>query len=202
MENKLIFAVDVDAVLRDNLGTMLSLYNKEFKDNKKLEDITQYKTDVSFPRIFAETGVTAQHWFFQDHSDELFLHASPYPHVAEDMKRLRKLGTVVIVTYQKTIKNKLQTLEWLEKNGIGYDSILFTKDKSVLKCDYMIDDNDWNFLGSNAKYGYLVNEPYNKYTSEIYLLKNSNCHQIKRCNSFHEFVDEMVVKHSDEIILT
>lgn len=197
--NKPIFAVDVDAVLRDNIGMMVDLYNKEFNDTMKVDDVKQYKTELSFPRIEAESGITAQHWFFQDHSQELFLDAKPFPNVAEDIKRLRQYGSVVIVTYQKTIKNKAQTLEWLEKNGIEYDSIIFTKDKSIVRCDFFIDDNDWNFIGNNARVGFLVDAPYNMDVQIDELCEKSNCQKMYRCESFHSFVDTIEQKFSHSI---
>ena len=118
MEKNLTIAIDVDGVLRDNLGEMVNLYNKEFNDNKKVEEITEFKTELSFPRILQESGVTSSQWFFQNHSKELFVDAKPFANVAEDIKILQEYGKVIIVTYQKSYLNKHQTLEWLEKNGI------------------------------------------------------------------------------------
>ena len=60
MEKNLTIAIDVDGVLRDNLGEMVNLYNKEFNDNKKVEEITEFKTELSFPRILQESGVTSE----------------------------------------------------------------------------------------------------------------------------------------------
>ena len=188
MEKELTIAIDVDGVLRDNLGEMVDLYNKEFKDNKKVEDITEFKTEISFPRILQESGVTSSQWFFQDHSKELFVDAKPFANAAADIKKLQKYGKIIIVTYQKSFLNKHQTLEWLEKNGIEPDGICFLRDKTQLHADYFIDDNDWNFIGCNCPYGALINAPYNKKTNVNDLLNQSNCEKIERYKSFHDFV--------------
>lgn len=192
-ERKLVFAIDVDNVLRDNLGEMVKLYNEHFNESKNIEEITNYKTEIMFPRIEQETGLTSSQWFFQDHSDELFVKAKPFDNVADDIKKLREYGDVVIVTYQKTILNKVQTLEWLDNNRIEYDSIVFTKDKSIVDCDYFIDDNDWNFQNCKAEYGALITAPYNKEVNLNELSKTTkfNCN-IERFDSFHDFVENFI----------
>ena len=193
MEKKLIIAIDVDGVLRDNLGIMVDLYNKNFDDNKSVDDITEFKTELSFPKIAEQTGITSSKWFFQDHAKEIFSEAPGFPEIKNDIDELRKLGEVIIVTYQKTTMNKIQTLEWLEKNGIEYDGICFLRDKSKLKAKenerlIFVDDNDWNFCGNQANIGILINAPYNKNTDLKKLKKMSFCDDIQRFNSLHEFV--------------
>jgi uncharacterized HAD superfamily protein len=183
-------AIDVDGVLRDNLGIMVDLYNKEFNDNKSVDEIKDFKTEISFPKILEVTGKTSSHWFFQEHSQEIFVDAKPYENVAEDIKRLKEFADVFIVTYQKTYLNKKQTLEWLEKNGIEPDGICFLRDKTKLHCDIFIDDNDWNFIGCNCNFGVLIKAPYNESVSIENLENNSNCSIIIRKDSFHDFVDD------------
>lgn len=193
MEKEKVFAIDVDGVLRNNLGALVELYNKNFNDDKKPEEITDFRTEVMFPRIETETGMTASNWFFQEHSKELFLDAEPFPYVKEDIEFLRTQGKVIIVTYQKSWLNKSQTLAWLEKNGIETDGVCFLKDKTLLhpgnnKELIFIDDNDWNFVGSNANIGILIDAPYNRDVIEKDLCSRSNCDTIMRAKSIHEFV--------------
>lgn len=183
-------AIDVDGVLRNNLQTMVDIYNKEFNDNKKVEDIKDFRTEISFPKIESETGKTASYWLFQEHSKEMFLDAKPFDCVVDDIKRLREIADVVIITYQKTFINKKHTLEWLEENGVEYDGLMFIKDKTKLMCDYLVDDNDWNFLGSNAVHGILIDAPYNEGKSVQELKDKSNCESIVRYRSLHEFVHD------------
>jgi len=182
--------IDVDGVLRNNLQIMVDLYNENFKDNKEICDINDYRTEITFPRIESETGVSASHWFFQLHSDEIFLNAKPFDNVKEDINKLSKLANIIIITYQKSTNNKVQTLEWLDKNGIEYDGIMFIKDKTKLICDYLIDDNDWNFLGSNAKHGILIDAPYNEGKSVDDICNSSNCESIVRYKNLHEFTED------------
>lgn len=188
--------IDVDGVLRDNLQIMVDLYNENFGQNKEVSDIKDFRTEITFPEIEPITGKTASEWFFQDHSKEIFLNASPFYNVAEDIKRLRELANVVIITYQKSFLNKFQTLSWLEDNGIEYDGLIFMKDKTKFICDYLIDDNDWNFLGSNAKHGILIDAPYNEGKSVDSICSSSNCESIVRYKNLHEFTEDFCKLYS------
>lgn len=192
-ERRLVFAIDVDNVLRNNLGEMVRLYNEHFNETKDVSDITNYKTEIEFPKIEEETGKTSSQWFFQDHSHELFVEAKPFDNVAEDIKKLKEYGDIVIVTYQKTILNKQQTLEWLDNNNIEYDSIVFAKDKSIVDCDYFVDDNDWNFKNCKADKGILISAPYNTNVNLNELSKTTKfgC-EIEKFDSFHDFVENFI----------
>ena len=194
----LTIGIDVDGVLRDNLQIMVDLYNKEFDGEMTVNDIRDFRTECTFPKIESTTGKTASEWFFQDHSNEIFLRAEPFNNVAEDIKKLREIANVVIITYQKTILNRLQTLCWLEINGIDYDGLIFIKDKTKFMCDYLIDDNDWNFLGSNAKHGILIDAPYNEGKSIESILKSSNCDSLVRYKNLHEFTNDFCKLYSAE----
>lgn len=197
-----MFAIDCDEVMRQTLDAMVTLYNKHFNGNKTRDDVKDFVCERSFPDIQPATGMTAGQWFFQEHSKELFLETNPFPHVKEDIDRLRKYGKVVIVTYQKSYLNKLDTLKWLEFQGIECDGICFLKDKTLFQADYLVDDNDWNFRGNNVKHAVVVNAPYNENVSDEEISKSSpHIKTINRVNSLHEFVDrfEEAVQELDYI---
>lgn len=186
-KNKITFAIDCDEVLRALLSNMVSLYNKEFKDNLTYDDITDFVVDNSFPRIKSETGMTGSQWFFQKHSTELFLESEALPKIKEAIDILKEYGDVIIVTYQKSYKNKKDTLEWLEKHDIIPNGICFLKDKTLLHPTYFVDDNDWNFEGCNAKYGVIIDAPYNKNISLEELKSRGFCKEMIRYPSLYDF---------------
>ena len=144
--------------------------------------------------------MTASQWFFQEHSDELFAHSGAFPRIKKNIETLKQYGDVIIVTYQKSYKNKIDTLEWLEKHGIAPDGICFLKNKSVLHCDIFVDDNDWNFFGCNAEIGILINAPYNTEIDIQELLKKSNCKQIYRFPSLDSFVKWFVAAQEEKVL--
>ena len=159
---KLIFGIDCDGVLRDSLKDMVRIYNDEIGDNMKVEDVRHFNVDMSFPRIYKETGIPAAEWFFDCHSEELFRDSKPIRGVQSAMKLLKSIGKVVIVTYQRSCENKLHTIEWLCRNKLMCDDVCFLKDKGLFKCDYFVDDNMDNFANSHCKNAVLITAPYNK----------------------------------------
>lgn len=184
-----IIAIDCDEVLRALVPTMIEMYNKTFGVKLVLDDIKDFNVEVSFPLIKEKTGLDASYWFFQLHSMELFNGASAYPSVTEDINRLQERARVIILTHQKSYLNKLHTLQWLESHDIHPDGICFLKDKSLLRCDYFIDDNDWNFVGCHATTGILIDAPYNKDIDINELRSKGYCTALKRMKSLHEFTD-------------
>lgn len=181
------FAIDVDEVIRHNIENMLKVYNEEYGDNKTMDDIVDYQVDKVFPKIAATTGETANKYFFEKHAHEVFTEANIIEGSKEAIETLRKYGKVYIVTYQKNTENRIRTLIWLEKHDIQYDGICFVKDKSIIHADYLIDDNDWNFIGCNCKHGILITKPYNDKIKESDLLSKSHCKTIEKFTSLKAF---------------
>jgi 5'(3')-deoxyribonucleotidase len=186
------FAIDCDEVLRSLLGNMVSLYNDAFGENLDVNDVKDFVVENSFPKIYETTGISPSKWFFQDHGEELFAKGEAFPEIKNDLDILRQYGDVIIVTYQKTYQNKIDTLKWLEEHGLAPDGICFLKDKTLLHTTYLIDDNDWNFVGSNADVGVLVTAPYNVDKDLNGILEASNCKAMMRCESLHDFVQQFV----------
>ena len=186
------FAIDVDEVLRSLLKNMVGLYNENFGENLDVNDVKDFVVENSFPKIYETTGISPSKWFFQDHGEELFVKGEAFPNIKRDLDVLRQYGDVIIVTYQKTYQNKIDTLKWLEEHGLAPDGICFLKDKTLLHTTYLIDDNDWNFVGSNADIGVLVTAPYNMDKDINDILETSNCKMMMRCESLHDFVQQFV----------
>lgn len=187
MEKEITFGIDIDEVIRAIVPNMLKLYNKEFNDNMKLEDVKDYVVDNSFPKIMERTGESASKWFFQDHGNELFYGSEMIEGAKSAIDMLRTYGKVIIISYQKSLANKIDTLNWLDRYDIKYDGICFVKDKSIVHTDFLVDDNDWNFIGCNSKWGVIVTAPYNKEINTDELKAKSNCEDIFRFGSLREF---------------
>ena len=182
------FAIDVDEVLRSLLKNMVALYNENFGENITVDDVKDFVVEKSFPKIYETTGISPSKWFFQDHGEELFVKGEAFPNIKRDLDVLRQYGEVIIVTYQKTYQNKIDTLKWLEEHGLAPDGICFLKNKTLLHTDFLVDDNDWNFVGCNARFGVLIDAPYNKSVDLEELFEKTNCEKMWRCRNLHEFV--------------
>ena len=200
-EIKFTFAVDVDEVLRSLVPGMVNIYNREFPDaHMRYEDVTDFVVENTFPFIEQRTEYKASYWFFQLHGEELFCHSPECKGALEAFNKLKQRGKVVIVTYQKTDANKQCTLNWLSKHGFEADGICFLKDKTLLHADFLIDDNLWNFMGTNCKFGIVITAPYNKDANLSDVLAGAqsdgsfvenNMQAIFRYDSLKDFVDDI-----------
>lgn len=150
-----IFKIDIDGVLRNLLASICKVYNEEFDTNVKPENIKDYKVDIAFPLVKERLGISAVKFFFDDNGHKIFLKAPKLKNVSTAINKLHEAGhRIIIVSYQRSHQNKIDTLEWLKRNSIYYDDICFTDHKYLVHSDYLIDDN-LEFL--DAQYNYDVN---------------------------------------------
>lgn len=160
----MIIKIDVDGVIRNINKSMVDLYNRDFFDSIKVDDITEYDVEKVFPKIKKTLGITASDYFFKFNSNKIFLLSETYSKVRESIDLLRKNGhKVIIVTWQPVFRNKINTLYFLESNGIQYDDICFTKDKWMVQGDWLIDDNP-EFITDERDESkkMMIKMPYNK----------------------------------------
>lgn len=187
------FLVDVDDVLRDLVPSMVELYNLEFGASLNYEDVKDYNLDVSFPLVSDSCKCETHHWFFDRHGHKLFFESRPVHGAVSAIDKLREYGTIHIVTRQNSLKNKLDTLKWLSFNNIIYDSVSFVNDKSVVFCDFFIDDYHENFVGcgSEGAVGVLIDAPYNRNVDLEELRKRTFFKKIVRVGSILDFADNI-----------
>lgn len=160
----MVIKIDVDGVIRNINKSMVDLYNRDFFDSLKVDDISEYDVEKVFPKIKKTLGITASDYFFKFNSNKIFLLSETYSKVRESIDLLRNNGhKVIIVTWQPVFRNKINTLYFLESNGIQYDDICFTKDKWIVQGDWLIDDNP-EFITDERDESkkMMIKMPYNK----------------------------------------
>lgn len=106
-------------------------------------------------------------------------------------------GQVNIVTHRYQGKHSVQnTVEWLQREGIPFDTLTFAKQKSIVNNDVFIEDNVDNFmdLERNGIRSFLIDRPWNRYHDTPY-----------RVFSWGEFIERGVIylahSHEREMIL-
>lgn len=183
-----VVKIDVDGVIRDMLGALCKMYFA-FEREIEREDITDYRVNISFPKIKQELGIDAHDYFFTYHSEDVnFNMAVPLYGAKEAIEKLRKFGyKIVIVTKQNTFDNKIHTISFLKHYGIYYDDICFTADKWLVQSDFMIDDNP-EFLqnkreGTPHENRFIIDAPY-----------NCGCTEFKRFMSLLDAVQYIIKK--------
>lgn len=171
-----IFKIDVDGVLRDITTPMCKLYNEKFGESIKPEDISEYDVTSTFVKCN-----DIREFFFVEHSKEVFLYSKPHEYVREALELIHYMGhKIVICSWQFNNENKKYTLDWLSDNNLYYDDICFTKDKEIVNCDVMIDDNP-DFLSTEDDdiIKILINASYNK---------NVDIDGVRRYDSLYDYV--------------
>lgn len=191
MSNKII-KIDMDGVIRDILTPMCNLYNEAFKTNLKPEDITDYDVNVSFPLIRERWNMDARYFFFDKYSREVFYENSfTFPNVKLAIDKLKDNGyRIIICTYQPHFRNKKDTIDFLFREGILYDDLMFTDKKYLVKGDIIVDDNPV-FLNNEDEHNtncktVCISAPYNMKYSPSSRLKFS---------SLNDFVDFLLIKN-------
>ena len=168
--------VDIDNVIRDMSGQMVTIYNSVYKNKLKREftknDIKDYDVNVSFPLCENK----ARRFFFDTKAKDVYLAAKPMKDATNGLDKLREMGhEIILVSYQPTRSSKEYTLDWLQKWNIPYDALVFTnkEDKTIIPADYIIDDNP-KFLDMDSAKTVCIDWPYNRGRSYDYRVKSIN----------------------------
>lgn len=190
---KLSVGVDLDDVCYSFIKAFIH-FLVEFKgyDPDKLPHPTRWE-------FHEDWGMTLDEWLklFAEGVDAgvIFLHGEPFEGAIEAINRLRTNGhTIHIVTHRTVGDRAVQnTMEWLQRVGLHYDSLTFAKDKTVIKTDVFIEDNIDNFeaLWEAGTEAYLINRPHNENYDTKY-----------RVNSWEEFEQQVYMKaEMNELVL-
>jgi len=160
----MIIKIDVDGVIRDMMQAMCDVYNEDFDEHFTVEDIFDYDVEKVFPKIREKYNISASDYFFKRKSHSLLFLSGPCKGAKEAIERLKNAGhKIVIATWQFTLENKELTLFFFEHNHIPYDDICFTKDKWMIKSDWIIDDNPAFIIEEReTSKKILVDMPYNR----------------------------------------
>ena len=156
--------IDLDGVTYSFMGAL-----RHYLDSINI-DISDKPSDVSSWSFHEEWGMTADEWLAHCHNGVdagvIFLHGGPMDGALEAMLALKEQGhTLHIVTHRtfgtKSVQN---TMEWLQREGVPYDSLTFAGDKTIVATDFFIEDNLDNHqaLLAAGVQSYLVDRGYNQ----------------------------------------
>lgn len=188
-----IVGVDIDGVLADYPRSFVEFINKELGTDFDPDKITNYN-------IYEELGLSTELGMelkdkYRQSGQKRFI---PVIDGAKEMLHgLRDLGyKIVLLTarpYKKYNRIFPDTMEWLEKNGLVYDAIIFdeNKEERLLKefganrVDFFIDDvaGNANSISNLGVKCFLVDRPYNQ---DAVLKEN-----VVRVNSVKEVLDHV-----------
>jgi len=161
----IIIALDVDDVCINLVDQWLKEYNQDFEDNLTRDKITDWELSQF---VKPECGKTIYR-YIEDRT--IYDYCKPVKDSLEGVNLLRTMGRVIFVT-ASTIGSAGRKYIWLKENGYidSIEDYIEAKDKSLIKFDFLIDDNYKNV--SRYKNSFLFNAPWNKKYFHAQRIKN------------------------------
>lgn len=149
-------AVDMDEVLADTLAKELKVYNQLFKTDFSRKDLEGTTFEALVPgRDQAIQDYLNEESFFSD--------LDVMPGAQRVVKVLMEAHEVFVTTAAMEFPASFHAkFTWLKQHFpfIPADSIVFCGSKSIIKADYLIDDNIKHFQDFDGK-GILFSAPHN-----------------------------------------
>ena len=166
-------ALDMDDTIVGLLDAWLCWLNDKYGFSYKRDDVISWKMSDIIP-------LTDEQIFEPLYLKEFWKTVKPLPDAIDSVNKLVKLGhnvKIATASYYKALPMKLE--ECLFKHfNMTYKDVIVIQDKSWLKCDILVDDNNMNlryFKGIRV----LVDAPYNKYADyESYDYRISNLKEL------------------------
>ena len=155
----MIIKLDVDGVLKDMVTPSIQIYKEYYdsRDNTVYDDIKVYNMSIAMP------GITDFYKFFMEHGKYIFGEAKPYDGAVDFVKELKKQGHTIAITTNQIRGLEKYTIKWLQQYHIPYDSLHYSKDKSLIKGDLLIDDCIDNLLScKDQEFVACFSQPWNQ----------------------------------------
>jgi 5'(3')-deoxyribonucleotidase len=150
-------AIDMDEVIADTLAKHVDLYNAEFGDNVTADGLRGKKLRDAVAEEHAEkleTFLVAEDFF-----GDLEVMPDSQRVVSELMERYEIFITTAAMEVPTSFAAKFR---WLEEHFpfVPASNVVFCGDKSIIRADYLIDDNARHFRNF-AGQGVLYAAPHN-----------------------------------------
>ena len=160
-------AVDMDGVIANLHDVWLKIYNSDYNDNLRKEDITLWNWHV-----LCKPECGEKLYRYLDNPD-LFRNLPVIEGSQEVLKELSSKYDIFICSAPYNINNVLPKVEWLRKNFpfLNEKNFVFTRNKGILNADFLIDDNPDNFIDFRGE-GLLFDAPHNREETKYRRVKN------------------------------
>lgn len=152
-----VVAIDLDETIWDLIKPMLKNYNLRYNDCVRYEDITDWDFDYMLKPECTD--------FWKEFStEELITNLQIHDDLVEILKTLNMFARIYFVTSSHT-----ETFGWkvkaLKRQLPFFKDSMAVKleDKSLFKCDVMIDDYEKN-IAETSGVGLLIDKPWNAHS--------------------------------------
>lgn len=184
---KLEIILDSDGILFNCIDKVLALYNEEYNDNLKVEDITDFDLTK-----FAKKGSDIQKYFKQI---GYFKDLPPIAGAQYYVEKLIKDGHDVVVATASHKNGVVDKIDAIEENYpfINNRNIIIVERKDKLVGDVIFDDGLHNLINTRCKYPVIMDYPWNRNLSGKY--KSLSCaKRVYLWEQFYNYVTEIAHK--------
>lgn len=174
----MIIMCDIDGILNNLVEKTLEIYNSRTRKGIQISNIVSYNFFDCLPSEDAK-GIVS---LFKEKS--LWDSLKPLQGSQEVLKQLIKNGHKVYLATATDPINFKWKIDWLTQyySFIPSDNVIRIADKSLLKCDILIDDCLDNLIGNFAE-RVCLNYPWNQSFAKDY------AYGIHRCNNWNEIMN-------------
>ena len=154
----MIIGIDFDGTINNMLDTWVAWLNKKHGTCVKVEDITEWELSKAFPSL-SKTEL-----FEPLDAPEFWRYVTIKPGAIEVIQQLIKEGhRVYIVTssHYRILSAKFDNCLFRYLPFLHKEDVIITYDKSLIRCDVLLDDYPNNFRNFNG-IKILYDQPYNK----------------------------------------
>ncbi len=173
--------LDLDGVIRDFVGSLIRVYNREYPDHQ-VQPVTSRELEKYFPikeKIypFMESG----------NIKEILEDAEPYPGALEALHHWRDEFEIVVVTSQTEV-GRSPTLSWIGKNDIPTNEVHISHYKSEIDGIALLDDFQDNLevFAATGRLAVCLDQPWNQ---------QWNGPRVETVHQFFDYVQEFLYKH-------
>lgn len=176
----MILAIDIDNVLNQFAASVLEAYNQDSGDHLTVSDITDYGMEQFIQEKY------------RDRLHEYFLYAARYapaiPSAQEYLPRLFDAGHEIFLVTSTTCACINDKAQWVMKHYpyITEEQIVRLHDKTLFKCDVMVDDYLPNLFGGDYK-KIIMDYPWNQLSS-----KADHVCQLIRCRDWEAIYQTII----------
>ena len=178
----MIIGLDFDGTINNMLDTWVEWLNKKHGTDVKVSDITDWELAKAFPDL------SKRELFEPLNTSEFWYYVTIKPGAVEIIEKLIQDGhKIYIVTssHYRTLPAKLDNCLFAQLPFLKKEDIIITYDKSLIKCDILLDDAEHNLINFRG-IKVLFNALYNK---------NSTVQdfRVTSWEDFYELVNELKI---------
>lgn len=176
----MIILCDLDGVVMDIMSPWLRMYNKDYDDNLKADDIVSQRIEKY---VKPECGKDIYRYLCMK---GFFRQAQPYPEAKDGIQKLFNTENDIWFVATPVLDAKYfmhETLEWVEEYypQIGSKKIIFCLDKGIINGHVLIDDVFENFNGFHGV-EVLFERPWNQHITPAKLSEINDTQCVKTGN--------------------